>query len=179
MYRLCSTSLIVTLAAVIGCKTAPTSEEARNNLVRAGDQALREMKNADRSLEPFMRNAYGYAMFPSSGSGGLVVGGGWGRGVVYEGETLIGFADMTQANVGLTAGGQRFKQLIVFADKAALDRFKANQLAFDANMSAVALTAGAAQAANFRNGVVVFSQPIGGLMVAANIGGQRFRFQPL
>jgi lipid-binding SYLF domain-containing protein len=172
-------SFLFLASALVGCKAAPSSQAGRDDLATSAGFALSEMRNADRSLNPFMKNAYGYAMFPSVGSGGLIVGGGWGRGVVYEQDKLIGFADITQANVGLTAGGQRFKQLIVFADKAALDRFKANQLAFDANMSAVALTAGAAQAANFRNGVVVFSQPIGGLMVAANVGGQRFRFQPL
>jgi lipid-binding SYLF domain-containing protein len=118
-------------------------------------------------------------MFPSVGSGGLGIGAGWGRAVVVEGDRLVGFADMTQANIGLTAGGQRFRQLIVFQNQSALDRFRSNQLSLDANFSAVALTTGAAASANYTNGVAVFVQPIGGLMVSANVGGQQFRFQPV
>jgi lipid-binding SYLF domain-containing protein len=117
-------------------------------------------------------------MFPAVGSGGFIVGGGWGRAAVYEQGNFIGFADMTKADIGLTAGGQRFRQLIVFQDQASLDRFRRNQLTFDANATAVALTSGAAATAAYRNGVAIFVQPIGGLMVSANLGGQQFRFQP-
>lgn len=172
-------AILVFLVGAIGCKTAPTSEASRDSLLLSSEQALREMRNADSSLDPFVKSARGYAIFPSVGSGGLVVGGSWGRAVVFEGDKHIGFADMTQANVGLTAGGQRFRQLIVFQDQASLDRFKQNQLTLDANLTAVALTSGAAGSANYRNGVAIFVQPIGGLMVSANVGGQQFRFQPL
>lgn len=172
-------ALLVLLVGAVGCKTAPTSEGRRENLVAAAEQGLREMQNADSSLDPFLKNAYGYAMFPGVSSAGLVVGGSWGRGIVVEQGQQIGFADVTQANVGLTAGGQRFRQLIVFQDQASLERFKQNQLTLDANLSAVALTTGAAASANYRNGVAIFVQPIGGLMVSLNVGGQQFRFQPL
>lgn len=179
-YKLSSLPVMLLLVVgAIGCKTAPTSEASRETLRLSSEQGLREMRNADTSLDPFLKNARGYAMFPSVGSGGFVVGGSWGRGVVFEGDQQIGFADITQANVGLTAGGQRFRQLIVFQDQASLDRFKQNQMTLDANLSAVALTAGAAGTSNYRNGVAIFVQPIGGLMVSANVGGQKFRFQPL
>jgi lipid-binding SYLF domain-containing protein len=173
------TAVLLAMTAAIGCKTAPTSETRRDDLLTSAEQGLKEMRNADSSLDPFLKSGYGYAMFPSVGSGGLVVGGSWGRAVVFEQGKHIGFADMTQGNVGLTAGGQRFRQLIVFQDKASLDRFRSNQLTLDANLSAVALTTGAAASANYRNGVAIFVQPIGGLMVSANVGGQQFRFQPL
>ena len=172
-------ALLALVVASVGCKTAPTSDASRATLVSSAEQGLREMRNADTSLDPFLKNAYGYVVFPSVGSAGLVVGGSWGRGVVFEQGKQIGFADMTQANVGLTAGGQRFRQLIVFQDEPSLTRFKQNQLTLDANLSAVALTTGAAGAANYRKGVAVFVQPIGGFMVSLNVGGQQFRFQPL
>jgi lipid-binding SYLF domain-containing protein len=170
-------SMLVALSA--GCATAPSSQDRRDRLEQSAEQGLREMRNADPSMDEFLRGAFGYAMFPSVGSGGLGIGAGWGRAVVVEGERLVGFADMTQANIGLTAGGQRFRQLIVFQNQAALDRFRGNQLSLDANFAAVALTTGAAASANYTNGVAVFVQPIGGLMVSANVGGQQFRFQPV
>lgn len=171
--------MLTLLLAGAGCSTAPTSESSREDLLTSAAQGLAEMRNADPSLEGFLDRGYGYAMFPSVGAGGFVVGGGWGRAAVFEQGKHIGFADMTQANVGLTAGGQRFRQLIVFQDQASLEHFKSNQLTLDANFSGVVLTSGAAATANFRNGVAIFVQPIGGLMVAANVGGQQFRFQPL
>jgi lipid-binding SYLF domain-containing protein len=171
-------ALLALVVVVSGCNTAPRSETSREDLVRAANQALAEMRNADPSLNEFLKNSHGHAIFPRVGAGGFIVGGGWGRGVVFEGGNQIGFADMTQANVGLTAGGQSFSQLIVFQNKSALDRFTGNQIAFDANVSAVALTTGAAATANYQNGVAIFVRPIGGLMVSANLGGQQFRFQP-
>lgn len=169
---------VLLFVGLVGCKTAPTSESGRQDLTEASRQALAEMKNADPSLQGFMDTAHGYALFPSVGRGGFIVGGGWGRGVVFQQGKRIGFADITQANIGLTAGGQTQRQIIVFQNQQSLDRFKANQLAMDANASAVALTSGAAASAKYNNGVAVFVQPIGGLMAELNVGGQQFRYQP-
>ena len=46
-------------------------------------------------------------------------------------------------------------------------------------MTSLALSIpGAAASADYRNGVVVFAQPIGGLMAEASVGGQEFGFVP-
>jgi lipid-binding SYLF domain-containing protein len=81
-------------------------------------------------------------------------------------------------SVGLQAGGQAFRQLILFQNKEALDDLRFGKLKFDATASAVAVNAGAAATADYRNGVLVFAQPIGGLMAEAAIGGQEFGFVP-
>jgi lipid-binding SYLF domain-containing protein len=79
--------------------------------------------------------------------------------------------------VGLQAGGQSFSELLVFETKAALDRFKAGQVSFAADASAVVLKSGVATNATFVDGVAVVVQPIGGVMVEAAIGGQQFTYQ--
>jgi lipid-binding SYLF domain-containing protein len=96
---------------------------------------------------------------------------------VYERGQHIGYSDLTQGSVGLQAGGQSFSELILFENQAALDRFKAGQLDFAADASAVILKSGAATNANFVNGVAVVVQPIGGAMFEATIGGQQFTYQ--
>jgi lipid-binding SYLF domain-containing protein len=78
----------------------------------------------------------------------------------------------------LQAGGQSFSELLVFENKAALDRFKAGQFGLAADASAVVMKSGVATSANFVNGVAVVVQPIGGAMVEAAIGGQQFTYQP-
>ena len=97
---------------------------------------------------------------------------------VYENGKMIGFADLTQASIGLQAGGQTFSEIIVFENENALNKFKNNKLEFSAQASAVALKAGASAQARFENGVAVFTKPKGGLMFEASIGGQKFNFKP-
>jgi lipid-binding SYLF domain-containing protein len=163
----------------VGCATAPRSEESRDALISRSQDALRQMKANDSSLEGFLDRAYGYAIFPSVGKGAWIVGGAYGRGVVFEQGKMIGFADLTQASVGLQAGGQTYMELVVFETKDTLENFKSGKLTFAANVSAVILKTGAASAARFTNGIAVFVNPIGGAMVEAALGGQQFTFQPI
>ena len=102
----------------------------------------------------------------------------WGRGVVYEQGRMVGFAAVTEGSIGLTAGGQTYSELIVFKDPESYRKFQNGNFTFDAQASAVALKAGAAAAAQFRNGVMVFIHNQGGLMADASIGGQKISFHP-
>jgi lipid-binding SYLF domain-containing protein len=97
---------------------------------------------------------------------------------LYEQGRHTAYCDLTQATVGLQAGGQTFSELLVFEHKAALDRFKAGQLAFATEASAVVLKTGVAMADTpFVDGVAVVVSPIGGAMVEAALGGQQFTCQ--
>ena len=160
-----------------GCQTAPKTQEAKADLEQDAQAALNEMTSQDPGLRQVIDNGHGYVIFPNAGKGGLIVGGGYGRGIVYDDTgAQIGYADITQASVGAQVGGQAFSELIVFENQAALDRFKNNQLTFAANASAVAVKAGASAAANYENGVKVFTMPKAGLMAEASVGGQKFTF---
>ena len=171
----------LTLAAglLAGCSTAPKSETARENLHDDVSVTLRTMQREDPTLQDFITKAHAYALFPSVGKGGLIAGGAYGRGEVYEADKMIGFADLSQATIGAQAGGQEFAELIVFESQGALDRFKQNKLRFAANASAVALKSGTARTARYDDGVAVFTRPTGGLMFEAAIGGQSFSFRPV
>ena len=125
-----------------------------------------------------VKRSYGYSMFPNVGKGGLGVGGAYGRGVVYERGQHIGYSDVTQGTVGLQVGGQSFSELLLFENRAALDRFKAGQFGLAADASAVVIKSGVATNANFVDGVAVVVSPIGGAMLEAAIGGQKFTYQP-
>ena len=162
-----------------GCKTVPKSEEKRQALESNVQGTLEAMRREDPSFGEFIeRKAYGYAVYPNVGKGGLIVGGSFGRGQVFEQGRFIGYSDITQATVGAQIGGQAFAEVVAFEDQAALDRFKQNNYAFTAQITAVALKSGAAASARFRDGVAVFIYTKGGLMAEAAVGGQRFRFVP-
>jgi lipid-binding SYLF domain-containing protein len=151
-------------------------------------------------VHPFFKNAYAYAVFPTVGKGGIVVGGAFGKGKVYRQGTLTGHATLSKVTVGFQLGGQAFSEIIFFQDKRAYDEFTSGTFEFDASASAVIITAGAQAKAGseggtasasagpdtgtqaslgYRKGVAVFVHTKGGLMYEAAIGGQRFDFTPL
>jgi Uncharacterized conserved protein len=153
---------------------------ADDDLKAESKQAIANFKNADSSLATYFADSAGYAVFPSVGKGGLIVGGARGRGLVFDkGGNVIGQSMMTQANIGAQAGGQTFAQVIFFQTPEALNNFKSGNFAFGADISAVVAKEGEAKSAKFREGVAVFALPIKGLMVQATVGGQKFSFQPV
>jgi lipid-binding SYLF domain-containing protein len=162
-----------------GCATVPGSDIDREHLRERAGAALQAFRDADPSLEnSFFESAAGWAVFPSVGKGGAGYGGAFGRGVVYAGGEPVGYCSLTQASIGFQLGGQVYKELIFFEDQAALAEFRAGDLAFSAQVSAVAATADAARAANYRRGVAVFLLDSKGLMYEASVGGQKFEYVP-
>src|SRR5215813_4737621 len=83
---------------------------------------IKVFKDAGQSGQ-FFKTAYGYAVFPTIGKGGFVVGGARGKGHVYEQGKYIGDTTMTQVTAGFQFGGQAYSEIIFFETKAALDQF--------------------------------------------------------
>ncbi|HEY7119572.1 MAG TPA: lipid-binding SYLF domain-containing protein [Tepidisphaeraceae bacterium] len=164
---------------LVGCSAEPKNEEKKNALDSDVQASLDSMRKEDPSFASFVDKSYGYAVYPSVGKGGLIVGGAYGHGEVFEQGRMIGYSDLTAATVGAQIGGQSFTEVICFENKAALDNFISKEYAFSAGFSAVALKSGAAAQARFKDGIAVFTYVKGGLMAEASVGGQKFRFVPL
>jgi lipid-binding SYLF domain-containing protein len=148
----------------------------------------------------FFNSAYGYAVFPTIGKGGLfVVGGAYGTGRVYEHGKVIGDTSMTQVSVGLELGGQGYSEIIFFQDERSLKEFTSGSFEFGADASVVAITAGANASASttgasagasggkrdattvgskYNKGMATFTIAKGGLMYQATVAGQKFSFKP-
>jgi hypothetical protein len=150
------------------------------------------------AVQPFFKNAYGYAVFPTIGKGGIGVGAAYGEGRVYRGGKLTGKTSMAQLTVGAQLGGQAISEIIFFQDKRSYSEFTSGNFEFGAQASAVAITAGAQaqagsegagvsasgggtagmQAAKYHKGMAVFTHAKGGLMYEVTVGGQKFSFEP-
>src|SRR5579872_5901833 len=96
--------LVVALALPIRCALADDYDYTRTIAV---------FKHAGAS-EAFFKSSYGYAVFPTIGKGGFVVGGAHGKGRVYKHGRYLGDTTMTQVSVGFQAGGQAYSEIIFF-----------------------------------------------------------------
>src|ERR1700733_3671927 len=94
-------------------------------------------KNSSEAAS-FFNNSYGYAVFPTIGKGGLIVGGAHGNGHVYAHGKYVGDTSVTQVSVGFQAGGQAYSQIVFFEDQRAFDEFTKGNFEFGADASAVA-----------------------------------------
>jgi lipid-binding SYLF domain-containing protein len=154
-------------------------------------------KSAGQSAS-FFSKSYGYAVFPTVGKGGFVVGAAYGGGHVYANGKHVGDVSITQLSVGFQAGGQAYSEIVFFEDKRAFDEFTSGSFEFSADAGAVVITAAAsgsagtsgaagsasagakaATAGNYYKGMAVFTIAKGGLMYQAAIAGQKFSYKPL
>lgn len=146
----------------------------------------------------FFKSAYGYAVFPTIGKGGFVLGGAYGKGRVYQKGRYVGDTSVVQLSAGWQLGGQAYSQIIFFGHQWAFDEFISGNFEFSADASAVAITAGASAMAStagssagasgtsehataagqYYKGMATFTVAKGGLMYAATIGGQKYSYEP-
>ena len=152
------------------------------------------------AVQPFFDDAFGYAVFPTVGKGGFVLGGAYGSGRVYKQGKITGTTTLAKVSVGLQLGGQAFSEIIFFKDERAYNDFISGNFEFDGSVSAVVITAAAqAQASTqgntagaslgpatgtqaqtvYSKGLAVFVHTLGGLMYEMSIGGQKFSFEPI
>lgn len=178
MKKLLVTNILgaVFLTALLGCATTPRDNQGA--MKQGAQDAIAEFRRVDPDIDAFFKSAVGYAVFPNIGKGGVVFGGSYGRGVVYERGTPVGWCAVRHGSFGLQLGGQSFSQIIFFEDARTLANFKVGKLELAANASAVAIKQGVAASTDYEQGVAIFVAPRGGLMVEAAVGGQKFSYEP-
>jgi lipid-binding SYLF domain-containing protein len=146
------------------------------------------------ATKPFFETAYGYAVFPSIGKVGIVIGGAYGKGQVFKQGKYKGDIEMAQITGGWQLGGQAFSQIVFLQDERAYGKLTGGSFEFSAQATAVALTAGASAKtstagnatgagktrlrASYVGGMATFTIIKGGLMFEAALGGQKFTFTP-
>lgn len=177
------------LAVVGQLAVADEYDDTRNVFINAGESGA------------YFGKAYGYAIFPTIGKGGIGIGGAYGKGRVYAGGKHIGNTSVTQITYGLQLGGQTYSQIVFLEDERAVQEFTAGNFEFSAQATATAITASAGAQANtgggtsagasggkndastsslgYRKGMAIFTVAKGGLMYEATLGGQKFKYEPL
>jgi len=189
MKKILSPILALTLLLTTGAALADREVEDYSETI--------SMFKENATVAGFFGSAYGYAVFPTIGKGGLGIGAAHGDGQVYRGGAVTGFTSYSDISIGFQAGGQAYSQVVFFENQAAYDNFTSGNFEFDAGASAVAITASAEAgtgttgssagagtggageqvSAGYQKGMLVFTVAKGGLMYEASIGGQKYNFE--
>jgi lipid-binding SYLF domain-containing protein len=179
---------------MVSCLLSATALAAANSY----QSTIDAFRHAGASASFFDRS-YGYAVFPTIGTGALGVGAAYGKGRVYVHGRHIGDTTIGQVSFGFQAGGKGYSQIIFFKDKRALEEFQSGHFEFGADASVIAITAGAnadlattgatagASAGQhdartegeYHKGMAVFTLAKAGLMYSAAVAGQKFSYKPL
>jgi lipid-binding SYLF domain-containing protein len=186
--------LVVIIAFIMGASSFAAAAEVEDY-----SSTINVFKESP-AVAKFFNNSYGYAVFPTIGKAGFVVGGSYGKGQVYRDGKVTGKTAVMEGSIGFQLGGEAFSQIIFFQDKRAYDEFTSGNFEFGATAQAVVITAGVqAQAGTtgtsagasagpktgvqaeteYVKGMATFVHSKGGLMYEASIGGQKFTFEPL
>lgn len=151
---------------------------SQNNDVEEARKTVREFEEKDPGMNKFFSSSVGYAVFPGIGKGGLGVGGAAGKGTLFKGGVAVADTKMSQVTIGFQAGGQKYAEIIFFETEETYEDFTSGKYEFAAQVSAVALASGASADAAYKDGILVVTMSIGGLMYEASLGGQKFKVTP-
>jgi len=186
--------LILVIALIFGVSAVAAAAEVEDY-----SSTINVFKDSP-AVAKFFENSYGYAVFPTIGKAGFVIGGSYGKGQVYRNGKVTGKTSVIEGSIGFQLGGEAFSEIIFFQDKRAYDEFTSGSFEFGATAQAVVITAGAQAKAgtagasagasagpktgvqaetDYVKGMATFVHSKGGLMYEASIGGQKFTFDPL
>ena len=190
------TGLLLMAIAVLFAGNPAFSAAAKEDKYKSTVSLFRESS----AVQKFFNHSYGYAVFPTIGKGGWIVGGSYGKGQVYQNGILTGKVSVVEGSIGFQLGGKAFSEIIFFEDKRAYNEFTSGGFEFDATAQAVAITAGAEVNAGtagssagasagpksgvqaettYHKGMATFVHSKGGLMYEVSISGQKFKFKPV
>lgn len=172
----------LTLVAIL--EMAGTIAAFADDLTASANQTIASFKQRCPAMVSLFNNSAGYAVFPSVGRGGLVVGGEHGNGVVYQNYQNsnpcqpIGRASVGAASIGAQIGGETFTEVIFFQTPEALQQFKEGKSMPVAKANIVVVNAGKQLTVQPQQcGTSAYVMNKNGLMLQATVGAERMKYE--
>jgi hypothetical protein len=106
-------------------------------------------------------------------------GGAYGRGIVIEGDEVIGTTNFGQFTSGIQGGASNFSMIVFFKDKEALEYYKTGELQFMGQSGIAFATVGVAGTPAYNEGVAIITVTRLGLLFEFSYSGARFGYKPL
>jgi len=147
--------------------------ERRTEIMQMSKDTLADLKK-DANASDLLGKAYGTAVFDTT-KGGLIVTGAGGTGVAMHkngGQPV--YMHMGEGGVGLGAGLEKYKLVILFENKDIYDKFIEGAWSAAASAQAAAGRNGTGQVAKFNNGVAVYHLSDKGVIAQVDVTGVKF-----
>jgi lipid-binding SYLF domain-containing protein len=176
--RLLTTAVLVAALASSPFSAAKWQAEPNDKMQVAAQSAIERIKSKIPRSASYFEQAWGFAILPSVTRFGFGFGGAYGKGLVIEGDNLIGKTGFWQFTSGIQAGVRNFSMIVFFKDQAALEKFKARELQFLGQAGLAIATAGIAGTPAYNDGVAIITATRLGLMGEFTISGAKFTYKP-
>lgn len=175
---------LVAVAAVLvaGCgpkKKGLTLEERRQAVADMETQTLERLYKEAPDTQAKIQNAPGYGVFSNANVNLLIASAGSGYGVVVDNATKQRtHMKVALGGVGLGLGAKDYRVVMIFKDKATMDKFVEKGWDAGAHADAAAKAgdkgAEASDEGDIRSGIEVYSMTESGLALQATIAGTKY-----
>lgn len=166
-------ALFAGLMAMTGA--AEAASKAKIN--RRVGEALSEFREDIGGANEVLARAKGVLVFPLIRKGGFGIGGEYGEGALLIGGNTAAYYSTAAASIGLQFGGQSRRQIIVFLDQGALNKFRSSngwEIGVDASVAVITLGAGGAiDTTQLNQPIVAFVFDNKGLMYNLSLEGSK------
>ncbi|MCH8203154.1 MAG: hypothetical protein IH996_08615 [Proteobacteria bacterium] len=165
--------VVVSLAFSVSAEAAASKKKIDRRVVKALVEFHQVVGNADELLA----RAQGVLIFPNIKKGGIGIGAEVGSGALQiNGETVAYYSSYT-ASIGFQLGFQVRRQIFLFLQQEALDRFRASsnwEIGVDGSVTLVTLDAGGEiSSETFDDPVIAFVFGGKGLMYNLTLEGSK------
>jgi lipid-binding SYLF domain-containing protein len=152
---------------------ADSLEGRRQEILQMSEDTIHAL-STDKAADTLIDDAYGHAVFDTT-KGGFIVTGAGGTGVAMRssGRDPI-FMHMGAGGVGLGAGLENYKLVILFEDEATYKKFVDGEWSAGVSAQAAAGRDGAAAVGRFVNGVAVYHLTDKGVIAQVDVTGVKF-----
>ncbi|MFQ5562634.1 MAG: YSC84-related protein [Parvularculaceae bacterium] len=169
------TVLMLIAAALTFTGAAEAASKAK--IDRRVKEALADFREDIGGADEVLSRAKGVLVFPLIRKGGFGIGGEYGQGALLIGGQTVDYYSTAAASIGFQIGGQSRRQIIVFLDQGALDKFRSSQgweIGVDASVAVITLGAGGAiDTTQLNQPIVAFVFDNKGLMYNLSLEGSK------
>ncbi len=141
------------------------------------DKALAEFREDVSGANAVLAKAAGVLVFPSIKKAGIGIGGEYGEGALRVNGRTVSYHSTASASIGFQLGAQARRQIIVFLDPKALEKFRLSdgwEVGVDASVTVITVGAGGAvDATQLNQPIVAFVFDSKGLMYNLSLEGSK------
>ncbi len=169
--------IILVLIASIATLSGVAEAASKAKIDRKVNNALADFREDIGGADAVLSKAVGVLVFPSIVKAGIGIGGESGNGALRIGGRSVAYYNTSAASIGFQLGAQARRQIIVFLDQKALDKFRASdgwEIGVDASVAVITIGAGGAiDTTTLDQPIVAFIFDNKGLMYNLSLEGSK------